>query len=180
MVVIELVQVLKFKTTIPDSNLLMLINLILQVSNDVLIIFYNQTVCIQDVGGHVPSNVVIKDSNILTMEATSPCSTGISECMKLNLVDILEFLSDFHAISKMKVKYFFYFSLTEAKIILIFQSYCKGIGVGLNDDTLGGIIKCSIAQYLALEITKGNGRDNRAVTRYFPWLYSTSVNQQRF
>lgn len=38
------------------------------------------------------------------MEATSPCSTGISECMKLNLVDILEFLSDFHAISKMKVR----------------------------------------------------------------------------
>lgn len=32
MVVFELVQALKFKTTIPDSNLLMLINLILQVN----------------------------------------------------------------------------------------------------------------------------------------------------
>lgn len=105
MVVIELVQVLKFKTTIPDSNLLMLINLILQVSNAPVVVFiYALNVFIQDVGGHVPSNVVIKDSNILTMEATSPCSTGISECMKLNLVDILEFLSDFHAISKMKVR----------------------------------------------------------------------------
>ncbi|CAH1121159.1 unnamed protein product [Ceutorhynchus assimilis] len=142
MVVIELVQVLKFKTTIPDSNLLMLINLILQ-----------------DVGGHIPSNVVIKESNLLSFETSSFCSTGISECMKLNLVDILEFLSDFHTISKMK-------------------SYCKGIGVGLNDDTLGGIIKCSVAQYLALEITKGNSRDSRAVARYFPWLYSTSVSQQ--
>uniref|UniRef100_A0AAR5PWG4 Protein unc-79 homolog n=1 Tax=Dendroctonus ponderosae TaxID=77166 RepID=A0AAR5PWG4_DENPD len=142
MVVIELVQVLKFKTTIPDSNLLMLINLILQ-----------------DVGGYIPSNVVIKDNNLLALEASPGCNTGVSECMKLNLVDILEFLSDFHTISKMK-------------------SYCKGIGVGLNDDTLGGIIKCSVAQYLALEITKGNGRDNRAVTRYFPWLYNTSVSQQ--
>ncbi|XP_066259891.1 protein unc-79 homolog [Euwallacea similis] len=142
MAVIELVQVLKFKTVIPDSNLLMLINLILQ-----------------DVGGHIPSNVVIKDRTLHSFEANSTCNIGISECMKLNLVDILEFLSDFHAISKMK-------------------SYCKGIGVGLNDDTLGGIIKCSIAQYLALEITKGNGRDNRAVSRYFPWLYNTSVTQQ--
>lgn len=50
--------------------------------------------------------------------------------------------------------------------------------VGLNDDTLGGIFKCSVAQYLALEITKGNGRDNRAVTRYLPWLYNTPAIQQ--
>ncbi|KAF7267135.1 hypothetical protein GWI33_019628 [Rhynchophorus ferrugineus] len=142
MVVFELVQVLKFKTIIPDSNLLMLINLVLQ-----------------DVGGHIPSNVVIKDSNLFSFDCSPAYNTGISECMKLNLVDILEFLSDFHTISKMK-------------------SYCKGIGVGLNDDTLGGIIKCSVAQYLALEITKGNGRDNRAVTRYFPWLYSASASQQ--
>ncbi|XP_050313784.1 protein unc-79 homolog isoform X3 [Anthonomus grandis grandis] len=142
MVVIELVQVLKFKTTIPDSNVLMLINLILQ-----------------DVGGHIPSNVVIKDSNSIQFETVPNFSTGISECMKMNLVDILDFLSDFHTISKMK-------------------SYCRGFGIGLNDDTLGGIIKCSVAQYLALEITKGNGRDNRAVTRYFPWLYNSSVSQQ--
>ncbi|XP_044257463.1 protein unc-79 homolog isoform X1 [Tribolium madens] len=142
MVVFELVQALKFKTTIPDSNLLMLINLILQ-----------------DVGGSIPANVVIKDGPLLSMEYGPAVTTGISECMKLHLGDILEFLTDFHTISKMK-------------------SYCKGINVGLNDDTLGGIIKCSVAQYLALEITKGNGRDNRAVIRYFPWLYNTSVIQQ--
>ncbi|XP_060537394.1 protein unc-79 homolog isoform X2 [Cylas formicarius] len=143
MIVFELVQVLKFKTTIPDSNLLMLINLILQ-----------------DVGGAIPSNVVIKScSSPLAIEFCPTYTTGISECMKMNLGDILEFLSDFHTISKMK-------------------SYCKGVGVGLNDDTLGGIIKCSVAQYLALEVTKGNGRDNRAVTRYFPWLYNTSATQQ--
>lgn len=35
-----------------------------------------------------------------------------------------------------------------------------------------------MSQYLALEITRSNGRDNRAVTRYFPWLYNTSSNQQ--
>ncbi|KAL1492637.1 hypothetical protein ABEB36_010867 [Hypothenemus hampei] len=142
MMVYELVQVLKFKTTIPDANLLMLINLVLQ-----------------DIGGHIPENVVLKESHRWSLESFPAYNTGISECMKLNLVDILEFLSDFHTISKMK-------------------SYCKGIGVGLNDDTLGGIIKCSVAQYLALEITRGNGRDNRAVTRYLPWLYNISVTQQ--
>lgn len=52
------------------------------------------------------------------------------------------------------------------------------MSVGLNEDTIGGIIKCAVAQYLALEITRANGRDNRAVTRYFPWLYNTSANQQ--
>lgn len=79
--------------------------------------------------------------------------------MRLNLGDILEFLTDFHTISKMK-------------------SFCKGINVGLNEDTLGGILKCSVAQYLALEITKGNSKDIKTVARYFPWLYNTTNIQQ--
>lgn len=41
MVVFELVQVLKFKISVPDSNFLMLINFVLQVINVVLIIFTN-------------------------------------------------------------------------------------------------------------------------------------------
>lgn len=52
-----------------------------------------------------------------------------------------------------------------------FQSYCKGMTVGLNEDTLGGVLKSGIAQYLALEITRGN-KDNRTVARYLPWLYN--------
>ena len=31
----------------------------------------------------------------------------------------------------------------------------KGMTVGLNEDTLGGTLKASLAQYLALEISKG-------------------------
>ncbi|XP_065166264.1 protein unc-79 homolog isoform X3 [Atheta coriaria] len=143
MVVYELVQALKFKTSIPDSNLLMLINLVLQ-----------------DVGGSIPSNVVLKDANPLYVDFYGPVfNTNVSECMRMHLGDILEFLTDFHTLAKIK-------------------SYCKGVPVGLNDDTLGGIIKCGVAQYLALEITRGNGRDNRAVTRYLPWLYSASTVQQ--
>ena len=43
--------------------------------------------------------------------------------------------------------------------------------MGLNEDTLGGVLKSGIAQYLALEITRGNNRD-RAVARYLPWLFN--------
>lgn len=41
----------------------------------------------------------------------------------------------------------------------------------LNEDTLGNQLKSGIAQFVALEITRGNGRDNRAISRYLPWLY---------
>lgn len=50
---------------------------------------------------------------------------------------------------------------------------------GLNEDTLGGILKCGLAQFVALEITRGNNRENKAVARYLPWLYSApSMIQQ--
>ena len=67
--------------------------------------------------------------------------------------------------------------------------------IGLNEDTLGGILKVSLAQYLALEISKGNGRETRfaclfikkitirfnifrcrAATRYLPWLFNPPGN----
>jgi hypothetical protein len=42
MVVFELVQALKFKTSIPDSNFLMLINFVLQVISRFIIIITNK------------------------------------------------------------------------------------------------------------------------------------------
>lgn len=51
--------------------------------------------------------------------------------------------------------------------------------MGLNEDTLGGVLKSGIAQYVALEISRGNGRDNRAVARYLPWLYNTPSTLQQ-
>ncbi|XP_063244249.1 protein unc-79 homolog [Bacillus rossius redtenbacheri] len=143
MVVFELVQALKFKTSIPDANFLMLINFILQ-----------------DVGGTLPSHVMMQDISSLVSEGMPVFSTNASECMKQHLPDLVEFLIDFHALTKIK-------------------SYSKGPVVGLNEDTLGGVLKSGVAQYLALEITRGNSRDNRAIARYLPWLYnSTSTLQQ--
>lgn len=65
-------------------------------------------------------------------------------------------------------------------IYVILQSFCKGGNIGLNDDTLGSIVKSSVAQYVALEITRSNGRDNRAVSKYFPWLCNTTTFQQGY
>ena len=62
---------------------------------------------------------------------------------------------------------------------LLFQSISKDIPLGLNEDTLGGVLKSGIAQYVALEISRGNGRDNRAVARYLPWLYNAPSTLQQ-
>lgn len=69
----------------------------------------------------------------------------------------------------------------ETKVISIAfssQSNCR-TSVGLNEDTIGGLVKAGISQYLALEITRGNSRDNRAITKYLPWLNNppTTVTQ---
>ena len=61
---------------------------------------------------------------------------GACDVARNYLSDILEFLSDVHTLSKVK-------------------SNVKGMTVGLNEDTLGGTLKASLAQYLALEISKG-------------------------
>jgi len=49
----------------------------------------------------------------------------------------------------------------------------------LTEDTLGGQLKAGLAQYLALEFTKGGQRDTKAIVRFLPWLYNppTSVQQ---
>lgn len=49
----------------------------------------------------------------------------------------------------------------------------------LTEDTLGGQLKAGLAQYLALEFTKGGQRDPKAIVRFLPWLYNppTSVQQ---
>lgn len=140
MIIIELVQALKFKTSIPDCNFIMLINLILQ-----------------DSGGAVPTSTVLEHMHTQSEYPHVSFSTNAADCMKLHLGDILEFLTDFHTISKMKS----------------YQGSLKG--TALNDDTLGGIVKSSLAQYLALEVTRSNGRDNKAVSKYFPWLCNVSV-----
>lgn len=58
---------------------------------------------LKDVGGSIPSNIVIKDCPSFSMELIPVCNTSVSECMRLHLGDILEFLTDFHTLAKIKV-----------------------------------------------------------------------------
>ncbi|XP_076284317.1 UNC-79 domain-containing protein isoform X2 [Lasioglossum baleicum] len=130
-IVFELVQAIKFKTTIPDTNFLLLLHFVLQ-----------------DIGGSLPNTIAL--DNIQT-DVSTIFNTNASESLRSQLPDVLEFLSDFHTLSKVK-------------------SYSKGMQAGLNEDTLGGILKCGLAQYVALELTRVNSREHRAVLRHLPWL----------
>ena len=138
----ELVQALKFKTAIPDSNFLMLTNFVLL-----------------DMGGQL--NVGTDHESFPKFELEQPhqvFNTAASDVMKNHMNDVLDFLADVHTLSKVK-------------------SNCKGQTIGgLNEDTLGGILKAALSQYLALEISKGNGKDSRTVNRYLPWLFNPPGN----
>lgn len=82
----------------------MLINLILQVLRlNLNLNLLEITSILQDVGGSIPANVVLKDTNQFSVDYSTIWSTNVSECMKLHLTDILEFLTDFHTLAKIKV-----------------------------------------------------------------------------
>lgn len=61
---------------------------------------------------------------------------------------------------------------------LLLQSNFLGTSIHLNEETLGGHLKAGISQFLALEMTKNNGRDHKAITKYLPWLYCLPSLQQ--
>lgn len=82
-IVFELVQAMKFKTTIPDNNFLLLLQFVLQ-----------------DVGGSLPTTVTIE--NIHT-ENPQIYNTNASDSLRNQISDMLDFLADFHTISKIKV-----------------------------------------------------------------------------
>lgn len=132
----ELVQALKFKTNIPDSNLLLMVGFLLE-----------------DAGGKLPKGIVPD----LPEHATASTSYA-TDCMRQYLNDALDFLADFHTLNKIKN----------------FKS-----SNDLNEDTLGGVLKGAIAQYLALEMSRGNSRDNKSIARYLPWLYNTPSSIQQ-
>ncbi|XP_043200424.1 protein unc-79 homolog, partial [Amphibalanus amphitrite] len=106
---------------------------------------------VQDAGGTMaPSTVMDMVPDLGTDTAGA---TGAAECMRQHLNDALDFLADVHTLTKIK-------------------SNCTGPLRGLNEDTMGGVLKAGVAQFVALEISRGNSRENRAISRYLPWLYN--------
>ncbi|GFV14034.1 protein unc-79 homolog [Trichonephila clavipes] len=140
--VFELVQALKFKTSVPDANLLTLVQFILA-----------------DCGGRLAPNVILDGSSITT-ESQSMYKTLAGECMQHYLNDALEFVADVHTLTKVK-------------------NMLYGNSTHLNEETLGGHLKAGLAQFLAIEFSKNNGRDNRAINRYLPWLYHPPTTLQQ-
>ena len=63
--------------------------------------------------------------------------------------------------------------------MFLLQTNMKSGCNSLNEDTLGSLVKSGMAQYIALEITRGNGHDNRAIARYLPWLYHPPSTTQQ-
>ncbi|XP_052267084.1 protein unc-79 homolog [Dreissena polymorpha] len=85
-VIFQLVQALKFKTSLPDENFLLLVQFVLL-----------------DSGGTIGSSNIVSDLGMLYhTHAHSLMSTYASECMRQYLSDCVEFIGDLHTISKVK------------------------------------------------------------------------------
>ncbi|XP_047183196.1 protein unc-79 homolog isoform X3 [Scophthalmus maximus] len=139
-VVLELLQALKFKSPLPDTNLLLLV----------------QFVC-ADIGTRLAESTIIQKHMILTLPG---CSTAAMECMRQYISELLDFIADMHTLTKLK-------------------SHMKACCQPLHEDTFGGNLKVGLAQVAAMEISKGNHRDNKAVVRYLPWLYHPPSTMQQ-
>ncbi|CAG9530096.1 unnamed protein product [Cercopithifilaria johnstoni] len=71
-------------------------------------------------------------------------NTAACDAVRPYIFDFIDFMSDLHV-------------LTEIKKIT-------------NSDSIGGDIKSSIAQIVAVEMSRSGARDSRTVNRYLPWL----------
>ncbi|XP_043946819.1 protein unc-79 homolog isoform X7 [Drosophila biarmipes] len=137
--IFEFVQALKFKTNIPDHNLLTIIGFVLL-----------------DAGGTLPPGAAPG-----LPDAAPMMTTNSADCLRQYINDVIDFLADFHTLSKIK-------------------NFKNGqTSNGLGEDTLGGVLKGAVAQYLALEMSRGNSRDNKAVSRYLPWLNNAPSSLQQ-
>ncbi|KAG7510179.1 hypothetical protein JOB18_015459 [Solea senegalensis] len=139
-VVLELLQALKFKSPLPDTNLLLLV----------------QFVC-ADIGTRLAESTIIQKHMISTLQG---CTTAAMECMRQYISELLDFIADMHTLTKLK-------------------SHMKACCQPLHEDTFGGNLKVGLAQVAAMEISKGNHRDNKAVVRYLPWLYHPPSTMQQ-
>lgn len=53
------------------------------------------------------------------------------------------------------------------------KSHVRGMTIGLNQDTLGGILKAALSQFLAMEIARMSiDRSESKITKYMPWLFN--------
>ncbi|XP_036113707.1 protein unc-79 homolog isoform X5 [Molossus molossus] len=131
-VVLELLQALKLKSPLPDTNLLLLV----------------QFIC-ADAGTKLAESTILSKHMIASVPG---CGTAAMECVRQSIGEVLDFMADMHTLTRLK-------------------NHMKTCSQPLHEDTFGGHLKVGLAQIAAMEISRGNHRDNKAVIRYLPWLY---------
>uniref|UniRef100_A0A8C6IPI5 Uncharacterized protein n=1 Tax=Melopsittacus undulatus TaxID=13146 RepID=A0A8C6IPI5_MELUD len=115
---------------------------------DMNLLLLVQFVC-ADAGTKLAESTILHKQMIASMPG---CGTAAMECMRQYIGEVLDFIADMHTLTKLK-------------------SHMKTCSQPLHEDTFGGHLKVGLAQIAAMEITRGNHRDNKAVIRYLPWLY---------
>ncbi|CAH2054956.1 unnamed protein product, partial [Iphiclides podalirius] len=152
--VFELLQALRTKTTVPDDNLFVLIQFVLQGRGCTLLL----PPALGWAGG-VPGGAGAGAGGADARELAA----GAVDCMRPHLPDLLELLHDPHLLNKIKG--------SVSKSIVNRNLIC------LNEDTLGAIVKGGIAQYVAMELALEQGRakhERAPPSRHvLPWLTSS-------
>uniref|UniRef100_A0A8C6YZU1 Unc-79 homolog, NALCN channel complex subunit n=1 Tax=Nothoprocta perdicaria TaxID=30464 RepID=A0A8C6YZU1_NOTPE len=115
---------------------------------DMNLLLLVQFVC-ADAGTKLAESTILHKQMISSLPG---CGTAAMECMRQYVGEVLDFIADMHTLTKLK-------------------SHMKTCSQPLHEDTFGGHLKVGLAQIAAMEITRGNHRDNKAVIRYLPWLY---------
>ncbi|KAG6446161.1 hypothetical protein O3G_MSEX004274 [Manduca sexta] len=147
--VYELMQALRTKTTVPDDNLFILIQFVLQGHGCTLLL--PPQLNTGDLLTAGPSGSEARD-----------LGSGAVECMRPHLPDMIDLLQDPHLLNKIKG--------SVSKSIVNRNLIC------LNEDTLGAIVKGGIAQYVAMELAleHSRGRADRGQQQtnrhMMPWL----------
>ncbi|CAG4990784.1 unnamed protein product [Parnassius apollo] len=165
--VFELVQALRTKTTVPDDNLFMLIQFVLQGRGCTLLLPPALGGEWGTGGAGGASGVGVAGGAGATSSLSADArelAAGAVECMRPHLPDLLELLHDPQLLNKIKG--------SVSKSIVNRNLIC------LNEDTLGAIVKGGIAQYVAMELAleQSRGKQDRSgqVSRHMlPWLTSS-------
>ena len=115
---------------------------------------YLASMILQDAKGELPPNFILELKQDIGVSLYGTNHSGSTPWLEQYLPDIVEFVADVHTLSKVK-------------------SHVKGMTVGLNQDTLGGILKAALSQFLALEIARMSvEKSETKITKYMPWLFN--------
>lgn len=111
-VVYELVNCIKMKATIPDENVMILIQFLLQ-----------------DGDGTLVPSTIIENISSNTESHISNFSTAAQECCKQHAHDFIEFISDVHSLNRIKNTILGRFAVNLSEIVLPFEeSFGESLG----------------------------------------------------